>query len=339
MANLSRFIAGLPKAELHVHIEGTLEPEFLFERAAKNDVALPYASVEDARAAYDFQNLQDFLDLYYRGTSVLMDEGDFYDLASAYFDRACRQNVLHAEVFFDPQAHTRRGVPFATVINGLWRAARDAEAGLGIKAGLILCFLRDLSQEDALRTLDEALPYGDKIVGVGLDSAERGNPPDKFADVFARAKTAGFRRVAHAGEEGPADYIRQALDVLDAERIDHGVRCLEDPELVERLARQRTPLTVCPLSNVRLKVFPDMARHPIRALMDAGLLATVNSDDPAYFGGYINENYQAVAEACDLSADNLCTLARNSFRATFLGDADRAELVARVDAYRKTMGA
>ena len=334
MAELTRFIAGLPKAELHVHIEGTLEPEFLFERAAKNDMALPYASVEDARAAYDFQDLQDFLDLYYQGTGVLLDEEDFYDLAWAYFDRARRQNVLHAEVIFDPQAHTRRGIPFTTVIDGLWRAARDAETDLGITSGLILCFLRDLSQEDALQTLDEALPYGDKIIGVGLDSAERGNPPDKFADVFARAKTAGFRRVAHAGEEGPADYIRKALDALDAERIDHGVRCLEDPELVGRLTRQQTPLTVCPLSNVRLKVFPDIAHHPIRALMDAGLLTTVNSDDPAYFGGYVNENYQAVAEAWDLSADDLCTLARNSFKATFLGDADKSDLVEQVYAYQ-----
>lgn len=336
MANLSRFIAGLPKAELHVHIEGTLEPEFLFERAAKNAVALPYTSVDAARAAYRFHSLQDFLDLYYQGTSVLMDEGDFHDLAWSYFERARRQNVLHAEVFFDPQAHTRRGIPFATVFDGLSRAADAAKSGLGISVAWILCFLRDLSPEDAHRTLDQALPYGDRIIGVGLDSAERGNPPGRFADVFARAKAAGFRVVAHAGEEGPADYIRQALDLLGAERVDHGVRCLEDPEQVARLARGRIPLTVCPLSNVRLKAVADMARHPIRKLMDAGLRVTVNSDDPAYFGGYINEKYRAVAEAFHLSADDLCTLARDSFRASFLADAARAEGVARVDAYRAT---
>lgn len=334
MVDLSRFIAGLPKAELHVHIEGTLEPELLLERAAKNAVALPYVSVEAARAAYRFQSLQDFLDLYYLRTSVLMDEEDFYDLAWAYFVRARRQNVLHAEVFFDPQAHTRRGIPFATVIDGLSRAARDARTGLGISAELIMCFLRDLSQEEAHHTLEQAMLHRDKIIGVGLDSTERGNPPSKFRNVFARAKKAGFRIVAHAGEEGPPDYVRQALDVLHAHRIDHGVRCLEDPQLVERLARERTPLTVCPLSNVRLNVVQDMAHHPIRKMMDMGLFITVNSDDPAYFGGYVNENYQAVAEAADLTPDELCTLARNSFLASFLGEANKAEFVAKVDAYQ-----
>ena len=333
MFNLSRFIVGLPKAELHVHVEGTLEPEFLLERAAKNAFALPYTSVESARVAYRYGNLQDFLDLYYQSMSVLVEEEDFYDLAWAYFVRARRQNVLHAEVFFDPQAHTRRGIPFATVIGGLSRAVRDARSGLGIGAELIMCFLRDLSQDEAHQTLEQAMPYRDKIIGVGLDSAERGNPPSKFGNVFARAKKAGFRLVAHAGEEGPANYVRQALDVLHAQRIDHGVRCLEDPELVERLARERTPITVCPLSNVRLQVFQDMAHHPIRKMMETGLFVTVNSDDPAYFGGYVNENYQAVAEAADLTTDELCTLARNSFLASFLGEADKAEFVAKVDAY------
>jgi len=334
MVDLSRFIAGLPKAELHVHIEGTLEPEFLFERAEKNGLALPYASVEGARAAYNFQDLQDFLDLYYRGTSVLMDEADFHDLAWSYFVRARSQNVLRAEVFFDPQAHTRRGVPLATVMDGLCRAARDAKTNLGISVAWILCFLRDLGAEDAARTLDQALPHRDAFIGVGLDSAESGHPPGAFADVFARARAADLRAVAHAGEEGPAAYIREALDALGVQRIDHGVHCLEDPDLVARLAREQIPLTVSPLSNVRLKVFPDMARHPIRGLMDAGLLVTVNSDDPAYFGGYINENYQAVAEAWDLSTHELCTLARNSFQASFLGDAAKAELMAQVNAYR-----
>ncbi len=334
MADLSRFIAGLPKAELHVHIEGTLEPEFLFERAAKNAVDLPYASVEEARAAYRFERLQDFLDLYYQGTSVLMDEADFHDLAWAYLVRARRQNVVHAEVFFDPQAHTRRGIPFATVIDGLSRAAREASTDLGISVAWILCFLRDLGPQDAQRTLDQALAYRDTFIGVGLNSAERDHPPAPFADVFARAGAAGLGVVAHAGEEGPSDYVRQALDALGAERIDHGVRCLDDPGLVARLARDRIPLTVCPLSNVRLKVFPDMARHPLRTLMDAGLRVTVNSDDPAYFDGYINENYQAAADAFELTADDLCQLARTSFQASFLEDADKAEHVARIEEYR-----
>lgn len=333
MTNHSRFIAGLPKAELHVHIEGTLEPEFLFERAAKNAIALPYASVDAARAAYRFNSLQDFLDLYYLGTRVLMDEEDFYALAWAYFVKARRQNVLHAEVFFDPQAHTRRGIPFSTVINGLSRAARDAASALGISARWIMCFLRDLGQEDAHRTLDQALPHRHEIIGVGLDSAEKGNPPSDFGDVFARARTAGFRVVAHAGEEGPANYVRQALDLLGAERIDHGVRCLEEPELLARLARERTPLTLCPLSNVRLKVVREITHHPIRTLMEAGLLVTVNSDDPAYFGGYINENYQAVADAWNLTENELMTLAGDSFRASFLGDAEKAEFTFRVAAY------
>lgn len=336
MADLSRFIAGLPKAELHVHIEGTLEPEFLFDRAAKHDIDLPYASIDAARAAYQFESLQDFLDLYYQGTGVLRDAADFYDLAWAYFERAYRQNVRHAEVFFDPQAHTRRGIPLATVIDGLSGAARDAETNLGMSVAWILCFLRDLGAEDAARTLDQALPHAGAFIGVGLDSAEHGHPPGAFAEVYARARAAGLRVVAHAGEEGPAGYIREALGALGAQRIDHGVRCLEDPDLVTRLAREQIPLTVCPLSNVRLKVFPDMARHPIRALMDAGLMVTVNSDDPAYFGGYIDENYRAAGDAFHLSADDMCELARNSFRAAFLDDADKTRFIAEVDSYRAT---
>jgi adenosine deaminase len=335
MTGVASFIERLPKAELHLHIEGCLEPELMFRLAARNRIDLPYASVEALRAAYRFESLRDFLDIYYQGTSVLIEEQDFYDLACSYFDKALRQNVLHAEIFFDPQAHTRRGVPFARVIAGLSRAMRDAEAELGVGSKLIMCFLRDLSEEDASNTLDAALPYKDRIVGVGLDSAEVGNPPRKFAEVFARARDAGFAAVAHAGEEGPPDYVWQALDELGAARIDHGVRSLEDDALVERLVETRIPLTVCPLSNVRLRVVEDMTHHPLRAMMERGLLATVNSDDPAYFGGYVNENYQAVAEALDLSRDDLCTLARNSFQASFLGDAEKGDLIARLDRYRQ----
>ena len=281
MTDLATFVAGLPKAELHLHIEGTLEPELLFALAERNGVALPYPSVEALRAAYRFPDLQGFLDLYYQGMNVLIREDDFYDLAWSYLEKAHRQNILYAEIFFDPQAHTRRGVPFEVVIDGLHRAIADARETLNVRAQLILCFLRDLPEDDALATLEQALPHRDRILGVGLDSAERGHPPEKFVRVFARARTAGFHAVAHAGEEGPAAYIVQALDLLNAERIDHGVRCLEDPELVARLARDRIPLTVCPLSNARLGVVSDIARHPLPELIERGLFVTLNSDDPA----------------------------------------------------------
>lgn len=333
MTELEGFIAGLPKAELHLHVEGTLEPELMVELARRNGVAIPYRSVEEVRAAYRFSSLQDFLDIYYQGMSALREEEDFYDLAWAYFERAHRQSVLHAEIFFDPQAHTRRGVPFARVIGGLDRARREAEARLGLSSKLILCFLRDLSPEEALRTLDEALPYKERIVGVGLDSAEAGNPPGKFKEAFVRARRAGLHAVAHAGEEGPPDYVREALDALGAARIDHGVRALEDTALVERLAAERVPLTVCPLSNVCLKVVPDIARHPLPEMLARGLLVTVNSDDPAYFGGYVNENYLAVARAFALNADVLLGLARNSFLASFLSEEEKTALLARLDAY------
>jgi adenosine deaminase len=332
------FIASLPKAELHLHIEGALEPELMFALAERNGVMLPYPSVEALRAAYRFRDLQSFLDLYYQGTSVLVHEQDFYDLARSYLETARQQNILYAEIFFDPQAHTRRGVPFEAVIDGLHRAITDARAQLGIRAQLILCFLRDLPEDDALATLEQAMPHRDRILGIGLDSAERGHPPEKFARVFARARAAGFHAVAHAGEEGPAAYIAHALDVLHAERIDHGVRCLEDAALVARLARDRIPLTVCPLSNVRLKVVPDIARHPLPDLLANGLFVTLNSDDPAYFGGSLNDNYQAVAEAFALPRQTLCTLARNSFQASFLDAADKAAFVARVDAYEAAAG-
>jgi len=331
MTDLAGFIAGLPKAELHLHIEGTLEPELLFALAERNGIALPYPSVEALRAAYRFPDLQGFLDLYYQGMNVLVREQDFYDLAWSYLETARRHNILYAEIFFDPQAHTRRGVPLAAVIDGLHRAIADAGTRLGIRAQLILCFLRDLPEDDALATLEAALPHRNRILGVGLDSAERGHAPEKFARVFARARAAGFHTVAHAGEEGPAAYIAQALDTLHAERIDHGVRCLEDRDLVARLARDRIPLTVCPLSNVRLAVVPDIAHHPLPELLARGLFVTLNSDDPAYFGGYLNENYMAVAEAFALPRETLCTLARNSFEAAFLDDTDKAAYVAKVD--------
>ena len=333
MTAVTPFIAGLPKAELHLHIEGTFEPELMFEIAARNGIDLPYASVAALRAAYDFGNLQDFLDLYYQGMNVLRAEQDFFDLTWAYLKRAHEQSVLHAEIFFDPQGHTGRGVPFATAFEGIHRALRAAEAELGMTSKLILCFLRDLSEADAEKTLDEALPYKDRIVAVGLDSAEVGHPPAKFERVFARARAEGFLTVAHAGEEGPAANVRDSLDLLKVSRIDHGVRSLEDDALVERLARDRVPLTVCPLSNVRLGVCQDIADHPLRTMLHKGLFVTVNSDDPAYFGGYVNENYQAVQDGLGLSRDEVVTLARNSFEASFLSAAEKAALIARLDAY------
>ncbi len=326
------FIQSLPKAELHLHIEGTLEPELMLALAERNGIKLPYDSVEALRAAYDFGNLQDFLDLYYQGMSVLQAEQDFYDLTWAYLERAAAENVRHAEIFFDPQGHTERGVAFATVIDGIHRALSDAEAKLGLTSRLILCFLRHLDEDSALATLEQALPYKDRIAGVGLDSSELGHPPEKFERAFARSRAEGFRAVAHAGEEGPADYIRGALDALQVERIDHGVRCLDDPALVERLAAERMPLTVCPLSNLRLCVVDEMAAHPLRRMMELGLFVTVNSDDPAYFGGYVNENYAAVQDALGLSRPDLAALARNSVEASFLEPAAKRALVAEVDA-------
>ena len=333
MDDLGGFIDGLPKAELHLHIEGTLEPGLMFALAARNGVTLPYASVEALRAAYDFADLQAFLDLYYQGAAVLIEGRDFYDLTWAYLERARADGVLHAEIFFDPQTHTGRGVAFATVVDGITRALADGERALGVTSRLILCFLRHLSEDAAQATLDEALPYKGSIAAVGLDSAEAGHPPSKFARVFARARHEGFLTVAHAGEEGPADYVREALDILKVSRIDHGNRALDDTALVERLARDKVALTVCPLSNLKLRVVADMAAHPLKTMMEAGLLVTVNSDDPAYFGGYVNANYRAVAEALGLSRDDLGLLARNSFEASFLAESEKRALVARLDAY------
>ena len=323
-SRLPALLCAMPKAELHIHIEGSLEPELIFALSARNGVALPYANVEALRAAYAFTDLQSFLDIYYAGASVLLKEEDFFDMAMAYFRRAAADHVVHAELFFDPQTHTERGVPFKTVIDGLTRACETAQRELGVSALLILCFLRHLSEEAAFATLDQALPYRSQFVGVGLDSSERGHPPEKFARVFARCRELGLRLVAHAGEEGPPAYIRSALDDLRVERIDHGVRCVEDPALVERLAAERMPLTVCPLSNVKLCVYKTLAEHPLPALLAAGLCATVNSDDPAYFGGYVNQNYLAVFEALpQLTARDAHTLAANSFEASFASADDK----------------
>ena len=330
---LAALLREMPKAELHIHIEGSLEPELIFKLAARNGVALAYPGVEALRAAYAFTDLQSFLDIYYAGASVLLKEEDFFDMAWAYFERAAADNVVHAEIFFDPQTQTERGVPIGTVITGLEHACRRAHAEFGISARLILCFLRHLSEEEAFATLEQALPYRHHFIGVGLDSSERGHPPEKFARVFARCRELGLHVVAHAGEEGPPAYIESALDVLKAERIDHGVRCVESPALVQRLAASRMPLTVCPLSNVKLRVFDTMAAHNLPALLAAGLCATVNSDDPAYFGGYINANFvETFAALPQLGPTEAYTLARNSFEASFASTEDKARWTAAMDA-------
>ena len=306
---LPDLLKALPKAELHVHIEGTLEPEMIFALATRNGVALPYASVEELRRAYAFTDLQSFLDIYYAGASVLLLEQDFYDMAFAYLERAVADNVRRAEIFFDPQTHTARGVAMEAVIKGLRRACEDARQRWDISADLILCFLRHLSEDDALATLEAALPWRDHFIGVGLDSSEVGHPPAKFSRVFGRARELGLHVVAHAGEEGPPEYIWQALDILKAERIDHGVQAVHDPALMRRLADERIPLTVCPLSNLKLRVFPDLSQHNLPALLDAGLCATINSDDPAYFGGYINDNFTQTFAATGMTADHAIALA------------------------------
>ncbi|TMD66635.1 MAG: adenosine deaminase [Chloroflexi bacterium] len=325
------FARQLPKAELHLHIEGTLEPELMFELARRNGVPLSYASVDELRRAYVFSDLQSFLDIYYAGCQVLLKERDFYDLTWAYLARAAAQGVRHAEIFFDPQTHTDRGVPFETVITGIHRALDDGRERLQVTSGLILCFLRDLSVESATQTLTEALPYREWILAVGLDSAEVGHPPSKFEAVYNRSREEGLRAVAHAGEEGPPAYIWEALDLLHAERIDHGVRCADDARLVERLVEERIPLTVCPLSNVKLRVFPTLRQHNLKQLLDRGLLVTVNSDDPAYFGGYVGDNFAASTTALGLSREQLLALARNSFAASFLPDNQKRAYLAEVD--------
>jgi len=333
MDDHAALVDGLPKAELHLHIEGSLEPELMFALAKRNRVALPYPTVASLKAAYDFSDLQSFLDIYYAGASVLATERDFFDMTWAYLERAQTENVRHVEIFFDPQTHTSRGVPFRIAIEGIHAALSEGARKLGISAFLIMCFLRHLSEEDAFATVEQALPYRDRIVGVGLDSSERGHPPSKFARVFARCRELGWRAVAHAGEEGPPAYITEALDLLKAERIDHGVRCLEDPAVVARLAAEQIPLTVCPLSNVKLRVFPSLEQHNLRQLMAAGLRVTVNSDDPAYFGGYVNANYRAVQRALGLSREDLRRLAKNSFLASFLPEAEKQRHCRSVDEY------
>jgi adenosine deaminase len=326
----TRLIQKLPKVELHLHIEGTLEPEMMFSLAGKHGVPLPYASVDAVRAAYNFHDLQSFLDLYYAGCAVLRDRKDFYALAMAYFTRAHADNVVHAELFFDPQSHTDRGIPMEVVLSGLRDAMDDAHRRYGMTSSLILCFLRHLSEEAAFATLDQAVPFLKEIVGVGLDSGERGNPPAKFARVFAKARELGLRAVAHAGEEGPAAYIEEALDVLKVDRIDHGVRCDESAALVERLVRERIPLTVCPLSNLKLCVVKDLADHNFAKLLRKGVAVCINSDDPAYFGGYIGENYRATAAALDLTAAELTTVAENAARASFLPAHAKSALLNRI---------
>ncbi|HEU0203922.1 MAG TPA: adenosine deaminase [Burkholderiaceae bacterium] len=324
---------GMPKAELHVHIEGTLEPELAFALAERNQVRLPYPSVEALRAAYEFHDLQSFLDIYYAGASVLRHEQDFHDMTFAYLRRAAHDHVVHAEIFFDPQTHTARGVPFEVVLDGIERALADGAHQLGVSSRLILCFLRHLSEADAFATLEQARPHLQRIHGVGLDSSERGHPPAKFQRVFARCRELGLPCVAHAGEEGPPEYIWEALDLLQVRRIDHGVRALEDPALVARLRDEQIALTVCPLSNIKLRVFPEMAQHNFKKLLDAGLAVTINSDDPAYFGGYVNDNIRAVQDAFDLSAADWHRIARTSFEASFVDAATRARWIADLDAY------
>jgi len=331
--SLKAFIAGLPKAELHLHIEGSLEPEQMFEFARRNRVALPFASVEEIKAAYDFSNLQDFLDIYYAGADVLRTEDDFRDMALAYFRRAAADSVRHAEIFFDPQTHTDRGIPFQVVADGLLAGMDEAERELGVTSKLILCFLRHLDEDAAFATLKAAEPWLNRIEGVGLDSSEVGHPPSKFERVFAAAGSLGLKRVAHAGEEGPPEYVWEALDLLKIDRMDHGNRSLEDPALIRRLAAEGMTLTVCPLSNHKLCVVDDLTRHPVPEMLKQGLHVTLNSDDPAYFGGYVNKNYEAMAEHAGVTREQLVQIAKNSFEGSFLPDEDKARHIAEVDAY------
>jgi adenosine deaminase len=336
MSTLDKFIEGLPKVELHLHIEGSLEPELMFSLAQRNKIKLPFKSVEEVRKAYNFGNLQDFLDIYYQGMGVLQVEQDFYDLTWAYLEKCAAQNVMHVEIFFDPQGHTSRGIKFETVINGISRALDDGRKKLGISSHLIMCFLRHLSEADAFQTLEQALPYKNKIIGVGLDSSEKGHPPSKFERVFAKARAEGLLTVAHAGEEGPPEYVWEALDLLKVNRLDHGNRSLEDPRLIARLVKEGMALTVCPLSNLKLCVVKDMRDHPLKKMLELGLKATVNSDDPAYFGGYMNDNFKAVARAVGLEKSHLLTLTRNSINASFLSEIEKNTLLQKVDAYART---
>ena len=338
LRTMKAFIQGIPKAELHIHIEGTLEPELMLEIAAKNSCHLPYDSVDDIRRAYKFKDLQSFLDIYYRGAQILRDEEDFYRLTWSYLQKAAEQNVRHTEIFFDPQTHTSHGIKFETVVNGIHWALKDAERQMGLSSKLIMCFLRDLSTADAMKTLEEALLFKDWIIAVGLDSSELGFPPEKFTSVFDRARQEGFKTVAHAGEEGPAEYIWQALKLLKVERIDHGVRCVEDAALVEYLVNKQIPLTVCPLSNIKLGVFDQLSQHNLKQMLNMGLCVTVNSDDPAYFGGYIEENFRALNQALDIDSQDIYSLIRNAFRGSFLDSAVKKKYLAELDAFVSGFG-
>lgn len=334
--DIKKYIQNLPKAELHLHIEGTFEPELMFEIARRNKIKINHESVEELKSAYNFSDLQDFLNIYYQGTSVLKEERDFYEMAYAYFKKAQEQNVLHSEIFFDPQTHTKRGVEFKTVINGIHTAVLDAKRNLGISVKLIMCFLRDMAPISAEETLKEALRYKDLIVGVGLDSAEAGHPPSSFEKVFEMARSEGFLAVAHAGEEGPADYVWQALKLLKVLRVDHCIHSLDDEALVQELVARKIPLTVCPLSNVKLRVAKDIKEHPLKKMLDKGLFVTVNSDDPAYFGGYVNENYVAAGEGLSLSREDLYIIAKNSFQASFIGQDEKDLMIKKLDTYQNS---
>ncbi len=335
---MKSFIGDMPKSELHLHIEGTLEPELMLKIAGRNSIDLKYRSVDEIKAAYNFGDLQDFLDVYYEGAKVLVKERDFYDLTMAYLEKAHQQNVLHAEIFFDPQTHTKRGIEFKTVINGICKAIDDAEEKMGITSKPIMCFLRDLDENSALETLEEGLKYKDCIIAVGLDSAEIDNPPSKFQEVFDGALKGGFLTVAHAGEEGPASYIWEAIKLLHVSRIDHGVHAVDDKSLVEYLAQKRIPLTVCPLSNLKLEVVKDLKEHPLKSLIDEGVVVTVNSDDPAYFGGYVNENYVAISEALRLGKEDIVQLAKNSFNASFISEQEKKKFISKIDEYVGSKG-
>lgn len=329
--SLLKYINEIPKTELHLHIEGSFEPDMMFQMARRNNVEIKFKTVEELRAAYEFGNLQDFLDIYYEGANVLLHEQDFYDLTFAYFLRCKKDNIVHTEIFVDPQTHSARGIEIQTVINGITRAMNDAKENFGISSYLIVCILRHLDEDSALQMLEEILPYKDKIIGIGLDSSELGNPPVKFKNVFAKAEQEGFRLVAHAGEEGPSDYIWEAFNELNVSRIDHGIRCMDDDELVVYLADNQIPLTVCPLSNLKLQVVSDLKQHPLKKMLDKGLLAMINSDDPAYFGGYVNENFLQTAIALNLSENDILNLAKNSFKASFLPDEQKASWIEKLD--------
>ncbi len=333
MNKLESFINNMPKAELHIHIEGSFEPQLMFEIAQRNGISLKYKTVDEVQAAYQFNNLQEFLDIYYAGAGVLINQKDFYDMTMAYLEKAHTENVLHTEIFFDPQTHTDRGIAFETVIEGILAAMKDAEKNFGISSLLILSFLRHLSEEAAFKTLEEALPWKEKLIAVGLDSSEVGNPPQKFENVYRKAKKLGFKAVAHAGEEGPAEYIWDSLDLLKIDRLDHGNRSLDDDKLVKELVKRKMALTVCPLSNDKLQVVKDMTQHPIKKMLKLGLKATVNSDDPAYFGGYINANFKAITDSLSLNKENLYQLARNSFEAAFVSDKRKQEMIQELDTY------